>query len=73
MRFSLKVKSIHTDLYNNYSFKINDLKTLVDAKYSAKLMRKEEFDLKTKIKTLICYAHVFDCPLSEKELFILLQ
>ena len=29
---------------------------------------KEKFDLKTKIKTLICYAHVFDCPLSEKEL-----
>lgn len=29
MRFSLKVNSIHTDLYNNYSFKINDLKTLV--------------------------------------------
>ena len=33
-----------------------------------KLMRKDDFDLKTKIKTLICYAHVFDCPLSEKEL-----
>ena len=29
MKFSLKVSSIHTDLYNNYSFKINDLKTLV--------------------------------------------
>ena len=34
-------------------------------------MRKEEFDLKTKIKTLICYAHVFDCPLSERELLFL--
>ena len=31
-------------------------------------MKKDEFDLKTKIKTLICYAHVFDCPLSEREL-----
>ena len=29
MRFSLKVNSIHTDLYNNYHFKINDLKELV--------------------------------------------
>ena len=29
MRFSLKVKSIHTNLYNNYNFKINDLETLV--------------------------------------------
>ena len=29
---------------------------------------KTKFDLKTKIKTLICYSHVFDCPLSEKEL-----
>ncbi len=34
-------------------------------------MRKDEFDLKTKIKTLICYAHVFDCPLSERELLYL--
>ena len=34
-------------------------------------MRKEKFDLKTKIKTLICYAHVFDCPLSERELLYL--
>ena len=32
-------------------------------------MKKGKFDLTTKIKTLICYAHVFDCPLSEKELF----
>ncbi len=29
MKFSLKVSSIHTDLYDNYSFKINDIKTLV--------------------------------------------
>ena len=29
MKFSLKVNSIHTDLYNDYHFKINDLKTLV--------------------------------------------
>ena len=29
MSFSLKVNSIHTDLYNDYHFKINDLKTLV--------------------------------------------
>ena len=29
MRFSLRVKSIHTDLYKNYQFKINDLKTLI--------------------------------------------
>ena len=29
MRFSLKVNSIHSDLYDNYHFKINDLKTLV--------------------------------------------
>jgi len=29
MRFSLKVNSIHTDLYSNYHFKINDLKALV--------------------------------------------
>ena len=34
-------------------------------------MKKEEFDLKTKIKTLICYAHVFDCPLNEEELLYL--
>ena len=34
-------------------------------------MREDEFDLKTKIKTLICYAHVFDCPLSERELLYL--
>ncbi len=34
-------------------------------------MKKREFDLTTKIKTLICYSHVFDCPLSEKELFYL--
>ena len=34
-------------------------------------MRKKEFDLIKKIKTLICYAHVFDCPLMEKELFCL--
>ena len=29
MKFSLKVNSIHTDLYDDYHFKINDLKTLV--------------------------------------------
>ena len=29
MIFSLKVNSIHSDLYSNYHFKINDLKTLV--------------------------------------------
>ena len=29
MKFSLKVSSIHTDLYDNYSFKINDIETLV--------------------------------------------
>ncbi len=29
MGFSLKVNSIHIDLYNNYQFKINDLKTLI--------------------------------------------
>tara|TARA_Y100000591_G_scaffold174379_1_gene150627 strand:- start:127 stop:1152 length:1026 start_codon:yes stop_codon:yes gene_type:complete len=34
-------------------------------------MNEREFDLTTKIKTLICYAHVFDCPLSENELFCL--
>jgi len=34
-------------------------------------MKEDEFDLKTKIKTLICYAHVFDCPLSERELLYL--
>jgi len=34
-------------------------------------MSEKEFDLTTKIKTLICYAHVFDCPLMEKELFYL--
>ena len=30
MGFSLKVSSIHTDLYNNFQFKINDLKTLIE-------------------------------------------
>ena len=34
-------------------------------------MRERKFDLTTKIKTLICYAHVFDCPLMVKELFCL--
>jgi len=34
-------------------------------------MKEREFNLTKKIKTLICYAHVFDCPLSEKELFYL--
>ena len=29
MKFSLKISSIHTDLYNDYSFKVNDIKTLV--------------------------------------------
>ena len=29
MGFSLKVNSIHIDLYNDYHFKINDLKTLI--------------------------------------------
>ena len=34
-------------------------------------MSEKKFDLTTKIKTLICYAHIFDCPLMEKELFCL--
>ena len=47
MGFSLKVNTIHMDLYNNYHFKTNDLKTLIEQNI---FMRERKFDLTTKIK-----------------------
>ena len=41
MEFSLKVNTIHMDLYNDYHFKTNDLKTLIEQNIEHDLWEKK--------------------------------